>query len=321
MSIAIEKNTSGNRAIGMYGHIELVTPEMAENLLDTNPRNRTIKKAKVTRLVEDMLTGQFEVTHQGIAISVEGKLLDGHHRLTAIVRTGVPQWLFVVRNAPESTKIDVGTARTDRDSLYMGGVVERDSNEWNCLTMPLVTTIMTRAFNQSYAKYASAIIKHWIYMSISEHIDAIVNMATSGRLRGSLILYTMLCAEMNGVDTETLNKWLKIVSTGDFYMEGDDVATRAGRGVLLFKNYVENKNTTAVAGTDAKSEMIKKGMSSISWFAKRRAPQKIYGEYVYSEETVFSTIEKRINGLIEEGVIPSGTAKELRGAFEMKRQA
>lgn len=67
--------------------------------------------------------GEMQLTHQGIAISASGRLLDGQHRLTAIVNTGISASLLVATGLPDSsfTVLDTGTARTAADVFSIDG--------------------------------------------------------------------------------------------------------------------------------------------------------------------------------------------------------
>ncbi len=78
-----------------------ITPAMAEELLKQNHCNRPIRWAKVHRLAEVMKRGGFKTTHQGICIAKNGRLLDGQHRLHAIVESGVTVTMLVVEKADE----------------------------------------------------------------------------------------------------------------------------------------------------------------------------------------------------------------------------
>ena len=70
---------------GMYFKVVIMTPEMAASILETNERNRTPNRDKLAKLVYDIKQGHFELTHQAIALDVNGKLIDGQHRLKAVV--------------------------------------------------------------------------------------------------------------------------------------------------------------------------------------------------------------------------------------------
>lgn len=75
-----------------------VTPELAMEWLEYNfENNRSIKRSYVEKLKLEMTSGSFKVTHQAIAFDEGGKLIDGQHRLTAIMESECGQWVLVCR--------------------------------------------------------------------------------------------------------------------------------------------------------------------------------------------------------------------------------
>jgi len=86
---------------------------MASEYLRKNTSNRRVRRASVERLIAAIKSGQWEVTHQGIAIGEDGKLIDGQHRLLAIVESGVAVKLLVSTDVPNSSSryIDIHTKR------------------------------------------------------------------------------------------------------------------------------------------------------------------------------------------------------------------
>ena len=66
-----------------------ITPDLAAEFLKRNTSNRAIKKSKIKKYADDLRRGNWKLTHQGVAISPSGRLLDGQHRLSAIVQSGI----------------------------------------------------------------------------------------------------------------------------------------------------------------------------------------------------------------------------------------
>ena len=105
-------------------NVEEITPEYAQEILDQkNNNNRTIKQTNLNRLVKAIDNDEWQVTNQGIAFDSEGNLLDGQHRLLAIVKTGQALKIMVARNMhPEIFNVvDTGTARMASDVLHISG--------------------------------------------------------------------------------------------------------------------------------------------------------------------------------------------------------
>src|SRR5690606_15046145 len=59
-----------------------------------------------------------------IRISSTGEIIDGQHRLNAIIKSGVPQDFIVYRNVPDDARytFDQGKSRTAADAMKIHGV-------------------------------------------------------------------------------------------------------------------------------------------------------------------------------------------------------
>lgn len=77
-----------------------ITPGLADAWLKKNPGNRPIRKAVVKSFALDMLAGNWKLTHQGVAFDAAGNLIDGQHRLTAVIMAGVPVRMMVTTGLP-----------------------------------------------------------------------------------------------------------------------------------------------------------------------------------------------------------------------------
>jgi hypothetical protein len=69
-------------------HVD-VWPELAEYLLAQNTKNRPLRDKEVAAIARVMRAGEWMETGESIKVSTKGRLLDGQHRLSAIVRSGV----------------------------------------------------------------------------------------------------------------------------------------------------------------------------------------------------------------------------------------
>jgi len=99
-----------SRVKEQYTRVEDIDPSLAKLLLEANVRNRPISLPHVRSLARDMVGGSWRLTHQGIALDRDGRLVDGQHRLSAIVESGTTQKMVVTYNVdPESFhSVDVG---------------------------------------------------------------------------------------------------------------------------------------------------------------------------------------------------------------------
>lgn len=289
----------------MYITKTKITPEMAHDLLLKNTYNRPINRTKVERLINDIKSGKFEMTHQPIALDENGVLVDGQHRLTAIDESGIAVEMFIAYNAPRSTKIDIGLARDTRTSLYMAGVIDKDSLEYKKSTYPLIRMVVCMQFGYAAQRSLSADEVHAIYVHHRKFIDPITDMIGHGSkvgvpIRSSLMSYVLLCAYAAGVPLDTLKRWYDILCTGNFVDENNMKNTKVGQCVMLFVNYSSGKRYDTGTLLDRKEEFIKKAMSSISHFEKQDIISKLYGEFVYPayeikpSDMVLDDIERKV---------------------------
>lgn len=95
----------------------MVTPQMAEAWLLRNESNRPIRKWWVASLAAMLRRGEWIATHQGVAFTESGRLLDGQHRLMAIMESGIPAEMLVVTGLSSTAfmAIDIGVKRALSD--------------------------------------------------------------------------------------------------------------------------------------------------------------------------------------------------------------
>ena len=108
--------------------IVTMTPEWAAKLLGTiNTHNRKLKPGHVKNLSEAIIKGDWKLTSHGISIGSDGALLDGQHRLAAIVKSKKNVQVVLSKNCDPSTfsVIDTGARRSAGDAIALaGGTVE-----------------------------------------------------------------------------------------------------------------------------------------------------------------------------------------------------
>lgn len=103
-----------------------LTPELASELLDRNTKNRRVSNRNYATIARAMRNGEWELNGEAIKIDTEGRVLDGQHRLHAVVEAGTTIRTFLIEGLPASTQetMDTGKSRTLADILEIRG----DSN-------------------------------------------------------------------------------------------------------------------------------------------------------------------------------------------------
>lgn len=96
----------------------LVSPYLAKQLLQKNNSNRRVSKETVNLYANDMLEKRWkENTAEFIKISEDGEILDGQHRLLAIVESGCSIYFEIAYNVSKSVfdVLDTGKIRSSAD--------------------------------------------------------------------------------------------------------------------------------------------------------------------------------------------------------------
>jgi hypothetical protein len=113
---------------GVTAAIVRITPEEAGDMLACNRKNRKLDKRNVSLLRDAIAQGEWYMNGEAIIFSADGALLNGQHRLHAIIAAGVSVDVLVVRGVdPESFKtLDSGRVRRAGEVLAMDG--EKNGN-------------------------------------------------------------------------------------------------------------------------------------------------------------------------------------------------
>lgn len=109
----------------MQCEIRTITPDEARTLLKNNSVNRPLIASQLASLEAELKRGGMQLTHQGIAVSSTGKLLDGQHRLHAIANTGISARMLYSWDLPDSvfSVLDSGSKRSASDVLHTDGAI------------------------------------------------------------------------------------------------------------------------------------------------------------------------------------------------------
>lgn len=117
-----------------------ITPELARLMLQKNTRNRSLKAERVKAIADSIKAGRYVFTNASIGFDKDGVLVDGQHRLEAIIQAGIPVKSVVVLGCNQSPYLDRGTKRSITDNLTI-----TNSKEYKSLVIA--------AINQLYRVY------------------------------------------------------------------------------------------------------------------------------------------------------------------------
>lgn len=88
------------------GQLYDVTPELAAKWLERNTRNRDLRQSVVERYAADMRAGRWMVTGDAIAFDRNGVVINGQHRLWAVLEAGITVRMIAVFDLePETVSV------------------------------------------------------------------------------------------------------------------------------------------------------------------------------------------------------------------------
>lgn len=103
--------------------VQVITPDLAARLLEHNDKNRPVNDRYVHELASAIQAGEWRLNGEPIILNGDGSLLDGQHRLLAIIRADVPVPALVVSGVSSDVfdTIDQGRRRSAGNTLAIRG--------------------------------------------------------------------------------------------------------------------------------------------------------------------------------------------------------
>lgn len=103
--------------------IEL-TPSIAKGFLANNSNNRRVRKEQVAKYANDISNGNWLLNGETIKIAENGEVLDGQHRMLAVIKAGKSIVTLLAYGLPNNvfTTIDTGKPRSSSDVFYIDGI-------------------------------------------------------------------------------------------------------------------------------------------------------------------------------------------------------
>ena len=106
----------------------MLTPALAEDILNHDPVNRKVREGNLARLVREIEGGHWSLPKcTAMRFLPTGRMADGQHRCRAVVKTqtALPVWACIV---PDTLGVDEGANRTLVDHLQLAkGLPEADA--------------------------------------------------------------------------------------------------------------------------------------------------------------------------------------------------
>jgi hypothetical protein len=147
--------------------VQTITPAKASEWLEANTTNRPVSRTVVRAFAEAMKRGEWIVTHQGIAFDVSGVLIDGQHRLAAVVDADVPVAMTVFTDVDDGTfdVLDTGKRRNAADVL----AIEGEKSATMLAAMVRTVWLFHNRPDLNWSGGAAAVTNHQIVQTLEDH--------------------------------------------------------------------------------------------------------------------------------------------------------
>lgn len=122
MSKVFDQVRGNFRSMNLFPSIN-ITPSLAAELLTLNTDNRPMRDNITAGYATDMKKDKWTFNGDIIRISRSGRLLDGQHRLAAIIKSEKPQVFHIQTGLKDETfdVIDTGKVRSATDIFHIAG--------------------------------------------------------------------------------------------------------------------------------------------------------------------------------------------------------
>lgn len=218
-------STLGNRQKGwIVSQVETITPKRAAEYLATMVKNRPVRRNKVEQYARDMGAGRWHLNGEPVIFAADGGLIDGQHRMRAVMAAGVNVDMLVVRGveAEGFVTIDTGANRDFGDVLAIGGdgnakLAASLTRLWHLYEMDAITGRVVPTASERQTTYEAHT------ESIHKGVSLAWKFKQARRLLGAGVVGFVGAYLSEKYDEETAFLFLESVDRGDGLREGDPV--------------------------------------------------------------------------------------------------
>ena len=244
--------------------IETITPARAQQLLNASKGNRRMDAAAIAAMARQMAAGQWHVTPEGIGLTDDGVLVDGHHRLRAIIDSGETVRMIVLRGmAKEAVPvINTGRSRSYQDaSVFAGWKLEKNS---------IISAVKFAEFGKEFAGAKVRLSHAETHILMEKHraaLDVICSHLGKNFRRGVIVGVLLRAYYAKPNHRTRLARFCEVLTHGVSESLADTAAIRLRDFVLR----LTGSNATVSA------ELYEKTQAAVKAFLETRPLSKING--------------------------------------------
>jgi hypothetical protein len=276
MTTMMKERMARNGAKGTRVEKILVTPEIATKWLGTQKGNRPLSDARVKEYENEMRRGNWRLTHQGIAFDEDGKLVDGQHRLWAVIDSecSVPMFVAFDLSTDCVVEIDGGRPRNLPDRLGYCGIETSKSRV--SIVRIMLLHYYTQQMGAADGEYSWARPKGMrirtetvatFHELVKPAVDFAINRAGSGKGKHACVCAAVACAWYTQ-DHGRLEAFQQILQTGEVHESYDNAA-------IKFRDFLLKTGLTS-GGESARKEIFLRASTALRAFCEHRQIARLY---------------------------------------------
>lgn len=242
--------------------VKTITPADAQCFLATSRGNRTISRQTVEAMARDMERGAWALNGESIVFDNDGHLVEGHHRLNAVIKANVPVTMSLIYNAPDTWIYDNTRPRSPRDQLVLNGedkvltsCTVQATIRWHYVVKKGISKITLEEFKAFYKRNEDVIKKVYTLQTIGTTI-----------IRKAPFTYALLCAYKCGVPYEILKSFCEICAYGNIESADETAAVKMREYIYTHSHGSAAERKALMCATE----------NAIRDYAERRPRKKNY---------------------------------------------
>ena len=234
----------------MKCEVKVITPDVAAKMLENNHANRNIREGKVAEYAADMKAGKWFMNGETICISEDGTVLDGQHRLLAVVKSGCSITVPVcVVDEGQGKVYDIGAARRTTDIMQISG--DPELADFARASVYSSTSRKLLVYSGLGKPSSMEVIEN-----IKNNLDCFEWMRGSGlakysaqgvRVVNTTAIAAILAAYQNGESAEHLERFVNVLGEGL-------VEDRNERVIILLRDWLLKIKTRSDAQVGTRSK-------------------------------------------------------------------
>ena len=232
--------------------IETITPEMAAEFLTNNfINNRDIKPTAVKRFASMIKRGDWQISCDAIGFDEHGNLINGQHRMSAVVKANQSADFLVVRGFPAKAMavLDQGNKRMMHERLRIKGIpingktcscVRNAMTTWSSKNVGTVQFSDLRHDDLVSYEYQ----KHCLFWALLHEIGYMTNSIPTYFNVGAFEIFRKICDLDFGMEHAALLRalqFIETVETGGLEFYGVYNTKTDGAARALRERYLQHK--------------------------------------------------------------------------------